>query len=280
MQHFISCIDYTVSRETFQIQECEICGFKFTNPVPDLEKLGDYYKSESYISHTDTKKGLVSKLYHLVRGHTLTKKRQLISKYVSRGTILDFGCGTGMFMENCKGHGWNAIGIEPSEEAVKLVKKKGLEVFSTITDLDNKRPNQKFDVITLWHVLEHVVELKQTMGFISKALKKQGVLLIAVPNHRSYDAVFYKQYWAAYDLPRHLYHFDKETLCSLASQFGFYLEQIHPMKFDSFYVSLLSENYISSHFRYLKAFYRGLVSNMKARSSGEFSSLIYVLRKK
>lgn len=276
---FISCKDYTISRETFNIVQCKSCQFKFTNPIPTPEKLGDYYKSESYISHSDTKKGLIAKLYHLVRTYTLKQKLKYVSKCVSRGTILDYGCGTGMFLEVCKQSGWNTIGVEPSKETGKILQKKNLKVYNSINELKGKNQIQKFDAITLWHVLEHVVDLKDTLSYFKEALTENGVLLIAVPNHKSYDAEYYREFWAAFDIPRHLYHFEQETVKFLLGQFNFKLIDVIPMKFDSYYVSMLSEKYRHGKNNLIGAIYRGLISNLKARSKKEYSSLIYVFKK-
>jgi len=249
----------------------------FTNPRPDDSELGKYYKSENYISHTNTRKGLISKLYHLVRAYTLSRKVKLVSKYVSRGTILDYGCGTGMFLDACKKAGFDPIGVEPDSGARTLALNLGLKVFDAKGSLPS---DARFDVITLWHVLEHVSDLNDTIATLSSQLKDSGVVIIAVPNHKSWDASYYGSFWAAYDVPRHLYHFDQSSLESLMGRRSFQLLQILPMKFDSFYVSMLSEKYRTGKVNYLKAFWIGLRSNIKAVKTSEYSSLIYVFRKR
>jgi 2-polyprenyl-3-methyl-5-hydroxy-6-metoxy-1,4-benzoquinol methylase len=272
------CKDYTVSQENFSIVVCESCGFKFTNPRPDDSVLGNYYKSEDYISHSDTKKGLISQLYHIVRNYTLNKKVALLNKHVSRGTILDYGCGTGMFLKACSVDGWKCFGMEPDSDAIKVAKEKGLTVFQNKSSFNTI--GTKFDAITLWHVLEHVTDLDETLTFFNENLNSSGVLVIAVPNNKSYDAQYYKEFWAAYDVPRHLYHFHKDTLEKLLSNYGFKLVEIKPMKFDSFYVSMLSEKYKTGTINYFTAFKNGLTSNLKARSAADYSSVIYVFKKK
>ncbi len=273
---FLKCKDYTVSNEWFTIVCCDSCGFKFTNPVPAPEVIGKYYKSEEYISHSDTKKGLISRLYHLVRNFTLKSKLQLIGGRSEGMRLLDYGCGTGSFLEVCKNAGWLVTGMEPDEDAAKLASRSGA-IYPDLQTL--KLRDQKYDVITLWHVLEHVSDLAETLSFFTEVLLPGGRLIIAVPNYRSYDAVSYGAHWAAYDVPRHLYHFDQTTLGTLLKSYGFVLDKVRPMLFDSFYVSLLSEKYLRGKSSYLRAFMTGLRSNIKASRTGEYSSLIYIFTK-
>lgn len=276
---FLSCKDYTVSQETFSIVNCDSCGFKFTNPIPNISDLGNYYKSEDYISHTNTKRGAISRLYHLVRNYTLRKKLNLISSYVSRGTILDYGCGTGMFLNTMKRAGWKTYGMEPDSGARSLAEGMGLVISRDKDELELKAVEVKFDAITLWHVLEHVTDLDETLKYFSRQLNPNGIVIIAVPNHISLDAKHYGEFWAAYDVPRHLYHFEPKTMEALLVNSGFKLIDKHPMKFDSFYVSMLSEKYRSGAINYLKAFWIGLRSNLNAKEPGEYSSVVYVFKK-
>ena len=275
---FLVCNDYTVSQEQFNIVSCKDCGFKFTNPRPDNTVLGNYYKAESYVSHTNSKKGIVNKLYHPVRNHTLKSKIQMVSGYVSRGTILDYGCGTGMFLSAINKAGWETFGMEPDDSARKMASEHGLNVFSDKDRVNDYVIDKKFNAITLWHVLEHVTDMPETLSFFKNKLKKDGALIIAVPNHASFDAEYYKEFWAAYDVPRHLHHFDIKSMTSLVEQAGFKLQQTKPMKFDSFYVSMLSEKYKTGSVNLLKAFWIGLKSNLKAKDTHSYSSTIYVFR--
>ena len=278
-ENYKTCKDYTVSHEEFTIVNCKECNFKFTNPIPDLDTLADYYKSEDYISHSDTTKGLISKLYHLVRTRTLTQKVKLINSLVARGTILDYGCGTGMFLSECKKDKWKTIGIEPDNGARGLATKHQLKVFESKEELAKQPQLETFNVITLWHVLEHVVDLRSTIDFLKDSLVKNGYIIIAVPNYKSFDAEAYDKHWAAYDLPRHLYHFDKATITRLMSDRGFSLTECKPMLFDSFYVSMLSEKYKNGKSNLIGAFLRGFKSNLKAFNSKEYSSVIYIFKK-
>lgn len=276
---FISCKDYTVSNEEFDIVECASCGFKFTNPRPAEDIIGSYYKSEDYVSHTNTKKGLINRLYHIVRSYTLKKKLRLVEEYVSRGTILDYGCGTGMFLNTCKGAGWSVFGFEPDSEALNITREKSIRVFNSKSDLEKAFDGKKIDVITMWHVLEHVTDLDDTLKFFSKNIADTGTLIVAVPNYTSADGKFYGKYWAGYDVPRHIYHFEINTITKLIEKFGFRYSKSLPMKFDSFYVSMLSEKYKTGRIRYFSAFLQGLISNLKASGPNEYSSVIYIFKK-
>ncbi|MES2760978.1 MAG: class I SAM-dependent methyltransferase [Bacteroidota bacterium] len=277
---FLQCKDYTVSQETFSIVSCRTCGFKFTNPRPENSVLGNYYKAESYVSHTNSKKGIVNKLYHIVRNYTLGKKIDLISSYVSRGTILDYGCGTGMFLAACKSAGWETFGMEPDDSARQIASQQNLNLFADKSMIQTHVAEKQFDAITLWHVLEHVTDMQETLFFFKRKLKQNGVLIIAVPNHVSYDAVNYKEHWAAYDVPRHLHHFELKSMNSLLENADFKLVKTQPMKFDSFYVSMLSEKYKTGSVNLFKAFFTGLKSNMSAKDSSSYSSTIYIFKHK
>lgn len=277
---FLVCKDYTVSQQNFNIVSCKSCGFKFTNPRPENSVIGDYYKAEEYVSHSNTTKGVVNKLYHSVRNYTLKQKLKLISSYVSRGTMLDYGCGTGMFLNVCKNDGWETYGMEPDDNARKMSIEKGLDVFSDKDKVSNRIADKKFNAITLWHVLEHVTDMEATLSFFKSKLNNDGVLIIAVPNHVSYDAQYYKEFWAAYDVPRHLHHFDINSMTSLVEKAGFKFQESKPMKFDSFYVSMLSEKYKTGSVNLVKAFLVGLTSNFKAKDTHSYSSTIYIFKHK
>lgn len=277
---FLVCKDYTVSQQNFNIVSCKSCGFKFTNPRPENSVIGDYYKAEEYVSHSNTTKGVVNKLYHSVRNYTLKQKLKLISSYVSRGTMLDYGCGTGMFLNVCKNDGWETYGMEPDDNARKMSIEKGLDVFSDKDKVSDCIGVKKFNAITLWHVLEHVTDMEATLSFFKSKLNNNGVLIIAVPNHVSYDAQYYKEFWAAYDVPRHLHHFDINSMTSLVEKAGFKFQESKPMKFDSFYVSMLSEKYKTGSVNLVKAFLVGLTSNFKAKDTHSYSSTIYIFKHK
>ena len=276
---YLNVQDFTVSQEKFSIQACKNCGFKFTNPRPDLTQIGDYYKAESYISHTNTSKGLISKLYHSVRKYTLKGKLNLINRLIPRkGKLLDVGCGTGMFLNVCRENGWTVNGIEPDNGARQIAEQ--INKAAIKTEVLTSFKNETFDIITMWHVLEHVHLLNETVDWLKERLSNSGYLIIAVPNLESKDAEIYQEYWAAYDVPRHLYHFSQKSIKQLFEQKGFSLKETLPMKFDSFYVSMLSTKYQVGKINYIKAFLDGLKSNLSAESNnGNYSSLIYIFKK-
>ena len=241
--------------------------------------LGAYYQSDDYISHSNTNKGLISKLYKRIRNYTLSSKERLLCSFVSRGTLLDYGCGSGHFITYCHAKGWKVAGVEPDDGARAIAKQTSSSVYKNKEDLIANEKQKLYTAITLWHVLEHLPDLDSVLAFLSISLEKDGALFIALPNPNSYDARKYKAFWAAYDLPRHLYHFNKASLTKLMAGHGFVLSQTKPMYFDSFYVSMLSEKYLHGKSRLFAAALVGLISNLKARRSGEYSSLIYIFRR-
>jgi 2-polyprenyl-3-methyl-5-hydroxy-6-metoxy-1,4-benzoquinol methylase len=271
--------DYTVSKKEFQVAECNNCSLRFTQDIPDFASITAYYKSENYISHTDSSKGLVNNLYKIVRKKTLKQKRGLIETITGKksGNLLDFGSGTGAFLNEMKVNGWNHTGLEPDNDARKAARNLyGLELKDTKTLFE--LPAASFDVITLWHVLEHVHDLQGTVAQLKKLLAENGCLFIAVPNYTSLDAERYRQYWAAYDVPRHLYHFSPKAMDMLMKKHGAVIRDCKPMWFDSFYVSLLSSKYKNGKTRWLGSLWTGLRSNLKAmQDEKKCSSLIYVI---
>ncbi len=271
---FITCKDYLVSSEQFQLFRDEDLDMLITRPVP--KNLASYYESEDYISHTDQKKSLFDRVYQFVKKRSLQRKLTLLNSFnPEEKKVLDIGAGTGDFLKVCKDDGWQVAGTEPNSSARSLASSKGLELFNDTSALSDT----EFDVITMWHVLEHVEDLDSLIKDLKGMLKPNGHLIVAVPNFKSYDANFYKEFWAAYDVPRHLWHFSRKSIKQLFLKENIHLEKVLPMKFDSYYVSLLSEKYRTGKMQPINAFYRGWLSNFKARSSGEYSSLIYVLKK-
>ena len=273
---FLTVKDHSISKEVFIIKQCSSCGFKITSPRPTKEELPSYYESEDYISHSDTNKGFINFLYQIVKSLTLKQKEKLISGFKTSKTLLDIGCGTGDFLKYTSNKNWSVIGLEPDDGARNLaINKLPGKVFpiNYLFEL----PTDNFGIITMWHVLEHVNELNKYMAQLNLLLEKDGRLIIALPNPDSADAKHYKEYWAAYDVPRHLSHFSKKNITHLALKHNFKLELIKPMMFDSFYVSMLSEKYKKGNI--FKAAINGLVSNLKGRKSQNHSSLIYIFSK-
>ncbi len=272
---FLTVKDHSVSQELFDLHYDANLDMLITSPQPNENVLSKYYESEDYISHTDNKRSLFEKAYHLVKGIALKNKLSLINtEQPQKGLLLDIGAGTGDFLLVAKENGWQTVGVEPSPRAKKIAIGKGITFVEQIKSLENN----SFDVITMWHVLEHVPDLDLQIQELKRLLKPNGTLLVAVPNFKSYDAKHYKQYWAAYDVPIHFWHFSKTAISKLFSKVEMKLEKVLPMKFDSFYVSLLSEKYKSGKMNYWNAIKVGLQSNWKAKESGEYSSHIYVLK--
>ena len=270
----LKCKDYTVSKEEYNLYYNEEYDMLITNPIP--KNIADYYKSDNYISHTNSNKSIIDKLYKLVRSYTLKRKLKLINSFkTEQKNLLDIGAGTGDFLNICKKNNWNINGVEPSSDARKIALEKNIKLVSDIKEFKN----DKYDVITMWHVLEHIIELDDYINSLEKMLKSNGILIIAVPNYKSYDANYYKNYWAAYDVPRHIWHFSKKSIQILFEKVNMKLESTMPMKFDSYYVSLLSEKYKNNKTRPISAFYRGFISNLRASKTNEYSSLIYILKK-
>lgn len=273
--------DFSVSKEEFVVWQCHDCTLRFTQDIPDENNIGRYYKSEDYISHTNTDKGFINKAYQKVRDYTLQQKAKLIidETGVVKGNLLDMGCGTGAFLNTMKKKGWNVKGMEPDEDARKLAKQLyGLSIDEPTAI--NELNNQSFDAITLWHVLEHVHQLHDYVEQLKRLLKPKGKLFIAVPNYQSKDAAAYRLYWAAYDVPRHLYHFSPTSLKVLMQQHGLSIEKEKPMWFDSFYISMLSSKYRNGKTNYPAAVINGIKSNLAALMNKEnCSSLIYIISK-
>ena len=275
---FLVCKDYLVSEQNFAIQQCQTCSFRLTNPRPGADSIGAYYKSEQYVSHNDKSSGLVNAAYRLVRKYTLQSKLNLINELNGRrGKILDVGCGTGAFLGSCQKGGWQVTGVEPDPEARTVAANKlGADVKPDLKALIEMQP---FDIISLWHVLEHIPDLNESITILHKLLANQGTLLIAVPNSDSYDAQHFKQFWAAYDVPRHLHHFTPSTIEHLFKKHGLLLTDKRPMVFDAFYIAMLSTGYQAGKTDYLKSIQIGLSSNVQAKRTGNSSSLIYLFRK-
>lgn len=275
LNNFMICKDFSVSQESFAIVQCKKCELKFTNPRPEKESLPQYYKSANYISHTDKGNSLINVAYKVARYFTIRNKVKFISQFHQKGNLLDFGCGTGAFILNAKQKGWNVLGVEPSDDARNNIDKKFQPfIFSSVKEIKLKK---YFHVITLWHVLEHVADLAETLKKLRKLLAPGGTIIIAVPNCDSYDAQHYKEFWAAYDVPRHLYHFTPKTMKELLLSRKLKLQKIIPMPLDAYYVSLLSEKYRANSNNYLSAIKTGYKSNKWAKANNNnFSSLIYI----
>ena len=274
--------DYSLTQDDFQIIQCTHCTLKYTDPVPSKEEIGPYYDFPAYISHTDDNTGLINKLYHSVRNYTLSQKTNWVQSLFTgyKGQLLEIGAGTGAFAHAMTKKGWTVTALEPDaasrERALATYQINIVPIEELFTLTENK-----FDVITLWHVLEHVHDLNDYIRTFYKLLKPNGRLIIAVPNYTSYDAQFYKKYWAAYDVPRHLYHFSPTAMEYLAKKYTMQILTMRPMWFDSFYVSLLSERYKKTGlFGMLRAVIIGCLSNIVAvKNNRRASSIVYEIKK-
>ncbi|MET0759090.1 MAG: class I SAM-dependent methyltransferase [Flavobacterium sp.] len=272
---FTTVKDNSVSKETFDLYRDEALDLLITFPQPDEKSLPKYYESDDYISHTDGKRSLFEKAYHFIKNIALKNKLNLINSLnPEKGNLLDIGAGTGDFLTVAKNNGWNTKGVEPSEKAKSIAIKKGVAFAESTTELES----HSFDMITMWHVLEHVPNLENQIKELKRLVKPNGTIIIAVPNFNSYDAKYYGKFWAAFDAPRHLWHFSKTSIKLLFEKEELKLVKVLPMKFDAFYVSLLSEKYKTGKMNYIKAFFVGLQSNFKATSNSEFSSHIYIIK--
>ena len=282
LEHALTCTDHYASGEQFEVIRCVHCGFLMTQGVPVEAEIGKYYETPDYISHSDTQQGLMNRVYHWVRQYMLSRKAALVKRTsgLSEGSLLDYGTGTGYFANAMLCQGWKVKAIEKSPQARAFAKKQfGLNVEAEHSLKDY--PSMSLDVVTLWHVMEHLEHLNEMWETLHRILKDKGVLIVAVPNPESYDARKYKEWWAAYDVPRHLWHFSPSVMQRFGDKHGFVLEKEHPMPFDAFYVSMLTEKYKGNGLSFVKGLWTGALAWFSALGNKEHSSsLIYVFRKK
>ena len=278
----LSAKDYTVSGERYEIWHCDDCTLRFTQNCPNSDSIGQYYHSDNYVSHSDTTRGFINQLYHIIRNYTLRSKRLLVQKVTHQktGTLLEIGAGTGAFSNTMKKSGWQLTALEPDATARQhALNRYGLDLEPTENLF--RLTAGIYDAITLWHVLEHVHSLQDYWKEFTRLLKPEGKLVIAVPNYTCYDAKNYGEFWAAYDVPRHLYHFSPKSMELLGLAMGFELVEVKPMWFDSFYVSMLSEQYKNDSGNIIGAICNGLLSNIKSIGNKKrCSSVIYIFSKK
>ena len=267
--------DDFLTKEDFHICECLNCHLQYTMPRPPKDEIGKYYKSEEYYSHQENKKGFIPKVYEAVKKVNLKRKYKMATEKMEVGKLLDIGCGVGDFIHTAETHEWQCTGVEPSEDAKTIAKKRIKGEILRSEDLE-QLPDSAFDLITMWHVLEHVDELKWQIAQLKRLIKPNGRIVIAVPNYKSHDGQFYKEHWAAYDVPRHLNHFDKQVIVKIFKSNGLTLKKTDKLVWDAYYISYMSEQYKLHKFPLIRGAYRGLVSNCKARRSGEWSSMVYV----
>lgn len=276
---FLNTKDYFLTRKDFTLVQCSNCSFVFTNPRPDAIELPKYYESTDYLSHSAQNRNIKGLIYKIFRTINIKKKYKLIKKYCNGNSILDIGSGTGEFLAFFKSKGWKVVGIEPNNTAREVAKNThNIEIYDN--NKLEKLQKSSFDIITLWHVLEHVPDLNKTINQIKHLLAKNGFIIIAVPNIEAPDFERYQERWAALDVPRHLYHFSKNTLSKLLEKHNFEIIQQRPMPFDAYYVSLLSEKYLQHNFSYIRALINGFSSNKRAKTNNNYSSMIFVAKQK
>ena len=275
-QMYLWVKDLFLTGEAFEIHECLKCGLLFTEPRPDASSIGKYYQSEEYYSHQENKSGFIPKIYESVKKVNLRHKRRLATKGLKAGTMLEIGCGVGDFLHEMEQKGWKCTGIEPSEEAKAIAKNRVKANILNPEELASLK-DESFDLITMWHVLEHVDNLKEEVMHLQRLLKKGGRLVLALPNFKSADAEHYREYWAAYDVPRHLNHFCRESINNIFKNTKLKLKKTDKLVWDAYYISYMSEKYKNHTMPLLKGAMKGMISNIKARKSGEWSSLVYVL---
>ena len=282
MERTLTCVDHYATGEVFHLCRCRECGFLLTQDFPPETEIGRYYATPDYISHSDTKKGLMNSLYHRVRKYMLKRKARLVvhESHRKEGRLLDIGTGTGYFAATMQRQGWQVEAVEKDEGARRFAREHFALQVKPETALRDYAPHS-FDVITLWHVMEHLEHLNETWELLNTLLTEKGVLIVAVPNSSSFDACKYGAYWAAYDVPRHLWHFTPATIQRLASKHGFIMAERYPMPFDAFYISMLTERNMRRSCAVLRGAVTGTMAWFSALVRKErSSSMIYVFRKR
>jgi SAM-dependent methyltransferase len=281
IDHFLTCVDHFLTKEEFEICKCSSCGFIFTQDSPEESEAGRYYESEEYISHSDSRKGITDKAYQAVRRIMLRRKMKLIRSLtgLSKGSILDIGSGTGHFLSTMKSSGWETKGIEINTKAREYSTSKfNIDVISP--EQINSLGDNSFDCITLWHVLEHFYDPDSYMREIHRMLKPQGYCFVALPNGDSYDCRHYGKEWAAYDVPRHLWHFNNRAFSLFAGKNRFTISGTFDLPFDVFYISILSEKYTGTRFPVISGAIDGFIFSLRSfLNKAGSSSVIYFLRK-
>jgi len=266
----LSVKDHFYSKQEFKIVKCCDCGLLITNPRPSQGEVGLYYNSEDYISHNSNRKSVLSTIYTFVRNLNFKTKFAHLQKH-EKTTLLDYGAGEGLFVKFCFENGIQSKGFEPSPHARKNAASHGIEL------LDSLPKNDKYHNISLWHVMEHIHDLNGTLSHLVDLLEPSGRMIIAVPNPQSFDCSHYQSCWAAYDVPRHLWHFNQSHVLRLLNNHGLKYISTSPLRFDAFYISMLSEKY--SKGSRLLGVLNGLRSNLKAKQNGGYSSQIYIFEK-
>lgn len=268
--------DYLVTGNSFEVRLDQQTQIAYTHPQPNEEELGQYYASEEYISHGNKKRSVIERIYAIAQNIMLKQKEQWLTKHSTQNKrYLDFGCGTASLVAYLNGKNWDSYGVEPSEKA-RNFSAVAERLYPSIEEL----PQKEFDAIALWHVLEHLPDPAKFLKTFYDRLDQQGHLFLALPNFNSYDAKHYGNFWAAYDVPRHLRHFSARGIIQLCEENGFAFVESKGLAFDAFYVSYLSEQHQKNKFAFIKGMMVGCWSNLLALFTQEYSSKLYVFKKK
>ena len=275
---YLKLKDEFLTHEDFEIFECDHCHLLFTVPRPTPDKIGSYYLSDEYYSHQENKSGFIPRIYECVKSINLKHKVYLATEGMANGKLLDIGCGVGDFLIQVRQKQWEVVGIEPSD-AAKAIAEHRLGFKPLDPSASRELGDASFDVVTMWHVLEHVDDLKTQVSELSRLLKSGGRLVLALPNYLSYDAEYYRDKWAAWDVPRHLNHFSPFAISTIFSETDLEIVDIQKLRWDAYYISFLSEKYLGHRLPLVRGIIKGLKSNRLARVSGNYSSLVYILKK-
>ncbi len=264
--------DYLVTGESFKVylDENKIIGKTF--PAPKKSEMFKYYDSNQYLPHSYNNKNLITILYSVVKRQMHRKKLEWMSRQLNHNSsVLDYGCGTGDFVNYLRSKSVMAYGYDPN---IKF----NLDSPDYLTNNFDWGVN-KYDIIFLWHVLEHTHDPFVLLQSLKKLLKKNGKIFIAIPNFKSFDSTYYRKYWAGYDLPRHLWHFSRKSIYQIAEQNNFKIHTEKRLYLDAIYVSFLSEKYKSSRFPYLQGLIIGFISIFRSFFTKESSSFLFVFNK-
>jgi len=265
--------DYLISNERFVIKEVKNGLLKTTPNISDSE-IYKYYSSGDYLSHNRSV-SFLSLIYTFASKYMLKRKADLISKYINTGDcFLDFGCGIGELVLKMKSRGFVSCGVENNLNAYNACLKKNISVFKDLISLKSK-----FNLISCWHSLEHLSDFTTTLSMFNKLINKNGYLIVAVPNHESFDSKYYGKFWAGYDVPRHRFHFNKDALIRIVEDSNFEMIDSSPMFLDAFYISILSEKYKKNFFSFFKGVLIGTVSTFSYLITKNASSHYFVFKK-
>jgi 2-polyprenyl-3-methyl-5-hydroxy-6-metoxy-1,4-benzoquinol methylase len=273
-----SCPDHLVTGEEFPLHQCNDCQFLYSGRLPSEADAQKYYDSPSYTPHATDRKNLMMRTIGFCRTFIRQPiKRTWVRKWSKKrmGTLIDIGSGTGEFAVFMQKSGWAVTCIEPNQDARNFCASQGLTVFDT--DRVPTLPDHSFNVVTLWHVLEHVYDIHGTMQTIRRLLQPDGTAFIALPNYSSKEASWYGRMWTGYEMPRHPSHFSPATFAHLASMYDMEIVALRPFVLDAFYLSILSEQHRKGWF--ISALFHGLASAIVGLLQPKLaSSVLYVIR--